>query len=145
MATEGRAQRMDKDCPHALQLLLCGQLRAVSLPFPPPFVALRDAGSDVPSHSLGSCIRCDLCTPTNKDTEVKKHRNLHYQTWTLRRVHVTCTAMMQGSVSPSAFCFQLKCRRIETREPHRNNVTLCVQVWVLRQGCVPTVTVISCI
>lgn len=33
MATEGRAQRMDKDCPHTLQLLLCGQLRAVSLPF----------------------------------------------------------------------------------------------------------------
>lgn len=98
MATEGRAQRMDKDCPHTLQLLLCGQLRAVSLPFFLPFVALRDAGSEVPSYSLGSCIRCDLCTPTNKGSEVKKHWNLHDQTWMLRRVHVTCIAMMQGSV-----------------------------------------------
>lgn len=66
--------------------------------FFPPFVALRDAGSEVPSYSLGSCIRCDLCTPINKDTEVKKHWNLHYQTWMVRRVHVTCIAMMQGSV-----------------------------------------------
>lgn len=40
MATEGRAQRMDKHCPHALQLLLCGQLRAVSLPPPLPHLCL---------------------------------------------------------------------------------------------------------
>lgn len=79
MATEGRAQRMDKDCPHALQLLLCGQLRAVLCHVFPLFVALRDAGSGAPSYSLGSCIRCDLCAPTNKDSEVRKHWDLHDQ------------------------------------------------------------------